>query len=32
MLEEILDMDEKEILAEIKYDSSGNKLPPLSYE
>ena len=32
MLEEILAMDEKEILAEIKYDSSGNKLPPLSYE
>ena len=32
MLEEILDMDEKEILAEIKYDSSGNKLPPLRYE
>ena len=32
MLEEILDISEEEILAEIKRDSSGNKLPPLRYE
>ena len=32
MLEEILDISEEEILAEIKNDSSGNKLPPLRYE
>ena len=32
MLEEILDISEEEILTEIKYDSSSNKLPPLSYE